>query len=416
MKQAGFRTLLVLCSTLVAGCLVSLVIAPVTVVGAQTYAGVATQPLSFGSAQIYGQVSIASKAPFVGMATTPDGKGYWLVAADGGVFAYGDAGFYGSMGGRVLAAGVVGMAATPDGKGYWLVAADGGVFAFGDAAFYGSMGGRFLAAPVVGIAPFPNGNGYWLVGDDGGVFAFGGAPFLGSGVAALPAISITDVAVGMAATPDGKGYWLVANDGSVLPYGDAGSYGSMAGTILNAEVVGMTATPDGKGYWLVGADGGVFAFGDARFFGSLGSQHVFSPVAAIIPTPSGAGYWVLTSTPIPPPGVPVLGRPAQYGPYFWPDGFGLVAPSGFSFGTGNSTVSGIKWNSWGTAEAVGTGLAGYVAPGEFSYQATLQTATVVASDLGNCGGQLMYQTVEWYFPEYGGSFNPSRSLNVCTGG
>ena len=30
------------------------------------------------------------------------------------------------------------MAATPDGKGYWLVAKDGGIFAFGDAHFYGS--------------------------------------------------------------------------------------------------------------------------------------------------------------------------------------------------------------------------------------------------------------------------------------
>ena len=33
------------------------------------------------------------------------------------------------------------MAATPDGGGYWLVAADGGVFAFGAAAFVGSLAG-----------------------------------------------------------------------------------------------------------------------------------------------------------------------------------------------------------------------------------------------------------------------------------
>ena len=36
---------------------------------------------------------------------------------------------------------IVGMAATPDGKGYWLVASDGGIFTYGDAAFYGSTGG-----------------------------------------------------------------------------------------------------------------------------------------------------------------------------------------------------------------------------------------------------------------------------------
>jgi hypothetical protein len=46
---------------------------------------------------------------------------------------FGDAGFFGSMAGVRLAAPVVGMASTPDIQGYWLVAADGGVFSFGDA-------------------------------------------------------------------------------------------------------------------------------------------------------------------------------------------------------------------------------------------------------------------------------------------
>ena len=69
------------------------------------------------------------------------------MAADGGIFAFGDAPFYGSMGGAALNQPVVGMAATPTGEGYWLVAADGGIFAFGDAAFYGSMGGQHLSQP-----------------------------------------------------------------------------------------------------------------------------------------------------------------------------------------------------------------------------------------------------------------------------
>jgi hypothetical protein len=47
---------------------------------------------------------------------------------------------------------VVGMAATPDGGGYWLVASDGGVFAFGDATFEGSTGSLALNKPVVGMA------------------------------------------------------------------------------------------------------------------------------------------------------------------------------------------------------------------------------------------------------------------------
>ena len=115
------------------------------------------------------------------MATTPDGKGYWFVAADGGVFNYGDAQFYGSTGNRILNKPVVGMAATPDGKGYWLVASDGGIFAFGDAGFYGSTGSLVLNQPVVAMAATAAGNGYWLAAADGGIFSFGTTTFFGSG-------------------------------------------------------------------------------------------------------------------------------------------------------------------------------------------------------------------------------------------
>ncbi len=159
--------------------------------------------------------------PIVGMAPTPDGGGYWLVASDGAVDTFGNAGSDGSMGGQPLAAPVVGMAATPDGGGYWLVAADGGVFAFGDAAFRGSMGGQPLDQPVMGMAADPATGGYWLVAADGGIFGFG-APF----------------------------------------------DGSMGGRTLEAPVVAMTATVNGAGYRSVAGDGGVFDFGVAPFYGS----------------------------------------------------------------------------------------------------------------------------------------------------
>ena len=74
------------------------------------------------------------------------------MASDGGLFAFGSAQFYGSMGGQPLNAPIVGMAATPTGGGYWEVASDGGLFAFGSAQFYGSMGGQPLNAPIVGMA------------------------------------------------------------------------------------------------------------------------------------------------------------------------------------------------------------------------------------------------------------------------
>ncbi len=77
------------------------------------------------------------------------------------------------MGGRHLNVPVVSECLHSNGEGYWLVGSDGGVFAYGDADYFGSTGGKHLNAPIVGIAVTANGNGYWLVGSDGGVFAFG---------------------------------------------------------------------------------------------------------------------------------------------------------------------------------------------------------------------------------------------------
>ncbi len=84
--------------------------------------------------------------------------------------------FFGSTGAMHLNQPIVGMAATPDGGGYWLVASDGGIFSFGDAAFFGSTGGIHLNQPVVGMATSA-GSGYRLVASDGGIFDYGSAPF-----------------------------------------------------------------------------------------------------------------------------------------------------------------------------------------------------------------------------------------------
>ena len=40
---------------------------------------------------------------------------------------------------------------------------------------------------------------------------------------------------------------------------------------------------------------------------------------------------------------------------------------------------------------------------------------MVAFHLGTCGGQLMYQAVEWYFPQHAQAFTPGRYENICTG-
>ncbi len=87
-------------------------------------------------------------------ASSPGAWAYDMVASDGGVFTFGNANFYGSMGGTTLNKPVVGMAADPSTGGYWLVASDGGIFSF-NAPFLGSMGGTTLNKPVVAVADVP---------------------------------------------------------------------------------------------------------------------------------------------------------------------------------------------------------------------------------------------------------------------
>jgi hypothetical protein len=202
--------------------------------------------------------------------------GYWLTAADGGIFTFA-APYDGSTGSMTLNRPVVGMAPTADAGGYWLLASDGGIFSFGDARFFGSTGGMHINQPIVGMTATPTGRGYWLVAADGGIFAFGDARFFGS----TGGIHINQPIVGMAATSDGAGYWLVASDGGIFAFGDARFFGSAGGSRLNQPIVGMGATPDGAGYWLVASDGGIFAYGTAPFLGSMGAHPLNQPIVGM---------------------------------------------------------------------------------------------------------------------------------------
>ena len=88
-------------------------------------------------------------APVVALVVHPRNQGYWLVAADGGIFSFGGAPvFTDPLVTKALSEPVVGAAATSTGQGLYLVGADGGVFCFGDAAYRGSI-------PALGIEPAP---------------------------------------------------------------------------------------------------------------------------------------------------------------------------------------------------------------------------------------------------------------------
>jgi hypothetical protein len=126
------------------------------------------------------------------MSPTPDGTGYWLVASDGGIFSFGDAGFRGSTGSIVLNKPIVAMTGTTDGGGYWLVASDGGVFSFGDAGFYGSLAGSGVT--VEGVIATAGQPGYTLVETSGiGVFFSPGAAPVVRGLTASTGASLSSI-------------------------------------------------------------------------------------------------------------------------------------------------------------------------------------------------------------------------------
>ena len=279
------RTVLVVLVAAVVGMLASCAAAVAGAAPAAAAGGVGDGAvLAFGAVGFRGS---PGGGPVAAVAVTPDGGGYWVATTSGGVYNYGNAGFFGTPAPGALRAPVVAAAAAPDGAGYWLASSDGGVFAFGSAKWQGSAAGLPLRRPIVGMAATADGGGYWLVASDGGVFNFGSAGFFGS-AGGLPLVRPI---VGMAAAPAGAGYWLVAADGGVFNYGQAPFHGSAGGTALHSPVVGMAVAPGAAGYWLAAADGGVFSYGSAPFSGSgVGQVPPGKVVVGIGAARSAAGY------------------------------------------------------------------------------------------------------------------------------
>ena len=214
-----------------------------------------------GAVYAYGRPFFgAVPRPAVAITATPSRRGYWILDANGGVYAFGDAPFHGALPGRP----VRDLVAAPRG-GYWIVTADGGVHSFGGAPFSGAAPGK----PIVGMAADSDGLGYWLVDANGGVYAFD-APFLGSKSGGARSI---------VASPRG-GYWVTTDDGSVSTFGTR-YYGSMPalGFCHAQTTVGFVATRTGFGYTAVTKWGDVYTFGDASFHG--GSPNLASGVRIV---------------------------------------------------------------------------------------------------------------------------------------
>ena len=151
------------------------------------------------------------------------------------------------------------MAATPDGGGYWLVASDGGIFAFGDAVFYGSTGSLTLNKPIVGMAATPaaTATGWW-------------PPTAASSPTATPTSTAPP-----AASPSTSRSWAWPRRRTARLL--AGGLRRRHLLLRRRRLPRLDRQPqtrtsrwwawppprDGQGYWLVASDGGIFSYGDA---------------------------------------------------------------------------------------------------------------------------------------------------------
>jgi hypothetical protein len=258
---------------------------------------------SFGAAAFHGSMGgIPLQRPVVGIVPTPSGNGYWLVASDGGVFAFGDAGYFGSIPGlgihpagsglpNSLNEPIVGIVSSYDGQGYFMVASDGGVFAFGDATFAGSCPG-IGGCSGAGVAVVPSlvtPAGYWLTTTTGHVYGFGVPSYGEPGTQSSPITSASITHANSEEAPYG-GYYILDANGQVFAYGaatnganrqiDSVPLGKAGGSNpATAIATAVEFTDDGN--WVATANGSVFAFGGAPNFGGMSGTRLNGSIIAM---------------------------------------------------------------------------------------------------------------------------------------
>jgi hypothetical protein len=193
---------------------------------------------------------------------------------------------------EALWAPVVGMESTNKGDGYWLVAEDSGVFAFGGAPFLGNLYqqlialgfpataenvGQIIHGPVRGMARNPATSGYWLWAADGGVFSFG-TPFHGSPYAAIHLQGKT--AVGFRVIGGGSGYDVEDNTGVV--------HRCQNGTChVTTEPPHNPGTPGTPGTPAAPAPGIKVWYGDSQTFGTGGVPQPWVNIVGNVSDPDG---------------------------------------------------------------------------------------------------------------------------------
>ena len=275
--------------------------------------------------------SLVLRAP--GRATASGTSGYWLAGADGGVFNYGEAPFYGSAGSVPLQQPDRGVRPTPQqppATGWWPATAASspsatppssarwaasrstgrsrrmaaapdrqGVLAGGQRRRHLRLRrrrrstGRWRARTSPSRSSTspspPPARGYWMTTSDGQVYGFGDAAYYGS---VSEAVDLNKRIQALAADPDRA--WLLAAWRRTAASSPSATPATTAPAIGKTEkrVVDIASSATGRGYYLVTATGQVFPFGDATNYGDASKSDLNNKIVAMAdrhPHPTAAG-------------------------------------------------------------------------------------------------------------------------------
>ena len=210
--------------------------------------------------------------PYVALASTPTGKGYWTVSTSGDVHAFGDAHTYGGADTLALNQPVARHHADRHRPGYWLLARDGGIFSYGDAHVLrlDRRDDAQRADHRHGVDD-PAATATGCSARDGGVFSFGTRSST-----ARPAHEARRAGDVDDRDPDRRrAICCSRSDGGLFSFGDAHFLGSLpgAGWCPGPSALVLRADAGGGGYWMLLSDGQVVSFGNAKAWGEPSATH-----------------------------------------------------------------------------------------------------------------------------------------------
>ena len=235
--------------------------------------------IAYGNGQMYvAEVFMdgdAPPAPNLGLTRDTRGRGiaaraqggFWVLRGDGTVLSYEGAPAYGSP--HFSGDYARDIAAMPDGSGYVVLDAFGGVHRYGSARFtLSGVGGPWFGWDIArSIAITSNGAGLAVLDGFGGYHPYGNAPK----ISGLPYWRGWDIARSISYRPGG-GVYMLDGFGAVWARGGATSYGS---TYFAWDIArDLTVWPDGRGYAVIDGFGGVHRFGSAKNPGPTAYQPI----------------------------------------------------------------------------------------------------------------------------------------------